>query len=152
MPPFSPSKNYDPPHPHQSFPVGWGFCLNLLHRKFFYSSFLFKYWSCDLCWDLQGLEWDELKTVCEFPLTTSSVPRVSSWCGLPGESLSPTEHAIKLGEVCWFVTSCGSPFSLSWAWTPRCFNLFMELWVSSPVSSMGGSCDCFPVSHQLKGR
>ena len=86
------------------------------------------------CWPhLQGLEWDDHKHFYGYPLFTSSSPRVSSWCGLPGESLSPTEHAIKLGGVCWFVTSCGSPLSFSGTCTPRCFNLFLELWVHSPV-------------------
>ena len=29
VPTFFPYKNYDPPH--QSFPVGWGVCLNLFY-------------------------------------------------------------------------------------------------------------------------
>ena len=138
--------------PSPSFPVGWGVCLNLFYigniriHPFFLNCGG-KDWSCYCCWPhLQGLEWDELKTFCEFPLTTSYAPRVSSWCGLPGESLSPTEYAIKLGEVCWFVTSCGSLLSLSWAWTPRPIYGAVDLLSCHPVSSTGGGFDCFPVT------
>ena len=96
-----------------------------------------KDWSCDHCWPhLQGLEQNGFANFCGSPLSAGSALRFSSWLGLPGESLSPTEHAIRLEDVCWYliVTSCRIPPWLSGPCTPRCFNLFMERWVRSPVS------------------
>ena len=40
-----------------------------------------------------------------------------------------------------------SPPGLSGTCTPRCFNLFMEWLVCSPVSFIGGNVDCLPVTN-----
>ena len=83
-----------------------------------------------------------------FVALPSSTPRFLSWLVLPGETLIPTKRATGLEGICWYwiVTSCRSPPWLSGTCTPRCFNIFREWWVCSPVSFMGRNVDCWPLT------